>query len=49
MCHISSFYQASYQKLNPKKDLPDGYFLTDKNIPGIAATEGLSVIVDTNT
>ena len=32
-----------HQKLNPKKDLPDGYFLTDKNIPGIAATEGLCI------
>jgi hydroxymethylpyrimidine pyrophosphatase-like HAD family hydrolase len=38
-----------HQKLNPKKGLSDGYFLTDKNIPVIAATEGLSVIVDTNT
>ncbi|HET7390777.1 MAG TPA: HAD-IIB family hydrolase [Nitrososphaeraceae archaeon] len=32
----------AYQKLNPKKALPDGYFLTDKNIPVIsAATDGI--------
>jgi hydroxymethylpyrimidine pyrophosphatase-like HAD family hydrolase len=30
-----------HQKLNPKKDLPDGYFLTDKNISVIAATDGI--------
>jgi trehalose-6-phosphatase len=29
------------QKLNPKKDLPDGYFPTDKNIPVIKATDGI--------
>jgi HAD superfamily hydrolase (TIGR01484 family) len=28
-----------HQKLNPKKDLPDNYFLTDKNIPVMAAPD----------
>ena len=28
-----------HQKLNPKKDLPDNYFLTDKNIPIMAAPD----------
>ena len=30
-----------HQKLNPKKDLPDNYFLTDKNIPIMAAPDGI--------
>ena len=30
-----------HQKLNPKKDLPDNYFLADKNIPVMAAPDGI--------
>jgi hydroxymethylpyrimidine pyrophosphatase-like HAD family hydrolase len=33
-----------HQKLNPKKDLPDGYFLTGKNVPVIAATDRIMQI-----
>jgi hypothetical protein len=33
-----------HQKLNPKKDLPDGYFLTGKNVPVIAAMDRIMQI-----